>query len=256
MSNKVTGFFFVFIGCIVVGIYISDLYGWTDQAEWFMILSDYISRLYEYVKDYIPIFLLLLGLFVLIRMIILSFAMGKNKTTFKPKPQKLLHPAETAVGRTTDDASISKEKEKDRNETIRELHQQQIIKRRQQVMECVIDYVELTMAPYMKSDELHTLCDNIKNWDVSKEFALSPTITNGQLSTLDLRHLAWNIGERFKWNGEERAIFIKRTFPYEFRDLEIKSIRRNLRQQGSCNIPLDIPEKGNYKFHISPEQLI
>lgn len=77
MSNKVTGFFFVFIGCIVVGIYISDLYGWTDQAEWFVISSDYISRLYEYVKDYIPIFLLLLGLFVLIRMIILSLAIEK-----------------------------------------------------------------------------------------------------------------------------------------------------------------------------------
>ena len=254
MSNKVTGFFFVLIGCIVIGIYISDLYGWIDHVKWFMISSDYISRLYEYVKDYIPIILLILGLFVLIRMIIISFAMGKNNMTFKPKPKQLLHPTDIAVDRTTDDAPISKEK--DRNETIRELHQQQIIKRRQQVMECVIDYVELTMAPYMKSDELHTLCDNIKNWDVSKEFALSPTITNGQLSTLDLRHLAWNIGERFKWNGEERATFIKRTFPYEFRDLEIKSIRRNLRQQGTCTIPLDIPEKGNYKFHISSEQLL
>ena len=256
MSNKVTGFFFVFIGCIVVGIYLSDLNGWTDQAEWFVISSDYINRQYEYVKGYIPILLLLLGLFVLIRMISISFAMGKNKMNFKPKPPKQLHPADTAVGKATDDATISTEKEKDRNETIRELHQQQIIKRRQQVMECVIDYVELTMAPYMKSDELHTLCDNIKNWDVSKEFDLSPTITNGQLSTLDLRHLAWNIGERFKWNGEERATFIKRTFPYEFRDLEIKSIRRNLRQQGTCTIPLDIPEKGNYKFHISSEQLL
>lgn len=254
MSNKVTGFFFVLIGCIVIGIYISDLYGWIDQTEWFVISSDYISRLYEYVKDYIPIFLLLLGLFVLIRMIIISFTMGKNKTTFKPKPQQQLHPADTAIGRATDDTPISNEK--DKNDIIRELHQQQIIKRRQQVMECVIDYVELTMAPYMITDELHTLCDNIKNWDVSKEFDLSPTITNGQLSTLDLRHLAWNIGERFKWNGEERATFIKRTFPYEFRDLEIKSIRRNLRQQGSCAIPLDIPEKGDYKFHISSEQLL
>ena len=254
MSNKVTGFFFVLIGCIVIGIYISDLYGWIDQIEWYVISSDYISRLYEYVKGYIPIFLLLLGLFVLIRMIIISFTMGKNKMTFKPKPQQQLHPADNAVGRATDDARISNEK--DKNDIIRELHQQQIIKRRQQVMECVIDYVELTMAPYMNTDELHTLCDNIKNWDVSKEFDLSPTITNGQLSTLDLRHLAWNIGERFKWNGEERATFIKRIFPYEFRDLEIKSIRRNLRQQGSCTIPLDIPEKGNYKFHISSEQLL
>ena len=256
MSNKVTVFFFVFIGCIVVGIYISDLYGWIEQAEWFVISSDYINRQYEYVKGYIPIFLPLLGLFVLIRMIIISFAMGKNKMNLKPKPQKQLHPAGTAVSRATDDAPISIEKEKDRNKTIRELHQQQIIKRKLLVMDCVIDYVELTMAPYMKTDELHTLCDNIKNWDVSKEFAPSPTITNGQLSTLDLRHLAWNIGERFKWNGEERAIFIKRTFPYEFRNLEIKSIRRNLRQQGSCTIPLDIPEKGNYKFQISPEQLL
>ena len=78
MSNKVTGFFFVLIGCIVIGIYISELYGWIDQIEWFVISSDYISRLYENVKGYIPIFLLLLGLFVLIRMIIISFTMGKK----------------------------------------------------------------------------------------------------------------------------------------------------------------------------------
>ena len=75
----------------------------------------------------------------------------------------------------------------------------------------------------MKDEDIETLYKNVDLWQYSQEAPLSPTLTNGKLSTLDLRHLAWNIGERLKWPGEERAFFIKQSFPHEFRDLEIKS---------------------------------
>ena len=60
---------------------------------------------------------------------------------------------------------------------------------------------------------------------------------------------AWNVGELLKWTGEKRALFIKQSFPNEFRDSDISSIRRNLRQQGDCIIKIDVPDKHNYQFH-------
>ena len=120
-------------------------------------------------------------------------------------------------------------------------------------MSAVEDYVRNTMSPYMKEADLMVLTANIRCWQDSKEATLTPTLTNGQLATLDLRHLAWNIGERFKWTGEQRAVFIKQTFPHEFRDSDVSSIRRNLRQQGNCIIKIDVPEKHEFVFHLSSE---
>ena len=66
---------------------------------------------------------------------------------------------------------------------------------------------------------------------------------------LDLRHLAWNIGKRLDWNGNQCATFIKICFHLEMKDLEIETIRRNLRQKGSCIIERDVPENDSYEFH-------
>ena len=85
----------------------------------------------------------------------------------------------------------------------------------------------------------------------SEDNILIPVTTDGRLTTLDLRHLAWNIGERFNWKGIKRALFIKLVFPIEMRELEVETIRRNLRQNGNCIIELDIPEKGFFEFSIS-----
>jgi hypothetical protein len=144
---------------------------------------------------------------------------------------------------------VTAERNDNAHHLIRERHQSEMARHKKEIEECVIAYVVQTMAPYMKSNDLTVLCENIKSWATSKDIALTPTLTSGQLSTLDLRHLAWNIGERFKWSGEQRAVFIKQSFPHEFRDLEIKSIKQNLRQQGNCIIPIDIPEKRDFKFH-------
>ena len=133
---------------------------------------------------------------------------------------------------------------------IRDRHLQEQIILRQQVMSCIHDYLLRILPPYMKDEDIETLYKNVDLWQYSQEAPLSPTLTNGKLSTLDLRHLAWNIGERLKWPGEERAFFIKQSFPNELGDSDISSIRRNLRQQGDCIIKIDIPDKHDYKFHL------
>ena len=247
-SNKVTELFFLVVGCIAMGFYIAMLFEWIDCAGWFTLPSKFISGQYEQAKAFAPILYIILALLVLIRMTFISYAMGKTVVVIPHSKQLRL-----VTGSKND--SMTEEPEKDKTEVIRERHQQQLIQRKRQIMTCVLDYVELTLAPYMKTSDLHVFCNNIKNWETSKDIEPSPSITNGQLSTLDLRHLAWNIGERFKWNGEQRAIFIKRSFPNEFRDLEIKSIRQNLRQHGTCIIPIDIPDKGCFKFHTPSANL-
>ncbi|MBO6252682.1 MAG: hypothetical protein J6O49_03390 [Bacteroidaceae bacterium] len=56
-----------------------------------------------------------------------------------------------------------------------------------------------------------------------------------------------------KWSGEQRAIFAKQSFPHEFQDSDISSIRRNLRQQGDCIIKIDIPGKHDFTFHMGDQ---
>ena len=115
----------------------------------------------------------------------------------------------------------------------------------------VSDYVQLVMSPYLKESDVNMLINNINLWLESEDNILIPVTTDGRLTTLDLRHLAWNIGERFNWKGIKRALFIKLVFPIEMRELEVETIRRNLRQNGNCIIELDIPEKGFFEFSIS-----
>lgn len=112
----------------------------------------------------------------------------------------------------------------------------------------VENYIKLVLSPYMKEQDIDTLCDNIHLWMSSEDEKLKSVTTDGRLASIDLRHLAWNIGERFGWSGEKRAMFIKTVFPVELKDIEISTIRRNLRQIRTCIIELDIPEKGEFNF--------
>lgn len=110
-------------------------------------------------------------------------------------------------------------------------------------------YVLRTMTPYMRGEHIDTLCANILEWHEKKAALIVGVVSDGRLSAIDLRHLAWNIGERLNWSGIKRAMFIKQCFPNELRDQETETIRRNLRQKASCIIPIDEPEKGDYHFH-------
>ena len=101
----------------------------------------------------------------------------------------------------------------------------------------------------MKDAALTLLYNNVYLWYHSKKASLVPVCTDGTLSTLDLRHLVWNIGERCGWKGEQRARFIKLSFPSELKDVEVETIRRNLRQKGTCKIEIDVPENGSFAFH-------
>ena len=122
------------------------------------------------------------------------------------------------------------------------------LRREEEVSLEVKNYTIRTMAPYMSVDHIEFLCANIEGWTKSKALSLKSVEVSNVLSSLDLRHFAWNIGERLGWTGQQRALFIKQTFPQNLQDLEIETIRRNLRQKGTCIIQIDIPEQGDYHF--------
>lgn len=117
------------------------------------------------------------------------------------------------------------------------------------MLSAIRQYIEITLSPYMKDAALTLLYNNVYLWYHSKKASLVPVCTDGTLSTLDLRHLVWNIGERCGWKGEQRARFIKLSFPSELKDVEVETIRRNLRQKGTCKIKIDVPENGSFAFH-------
>jgi len=131
---------------------------------------------------------------------------------------------------------------------IRKEHKSKEDELNEKKLAAVTEYVHVVMSPYLKESEIMQLITNITMWVDSDEPLLTSIATDGRLTTLDLRHFAWNIGERFKWKGVKRATFLKIVFPVEMRELEVETIRRNLRQTGSCLIDLDIPDKGCYEF--------
>ncbi len=121
------------------------------------------------------------------------------------------------------------------------------------IFNAVKEYTYAALSPYMSDDNLEILIQNIRIYDIPESCVISVK-TNGQLSTLDIRHYAWNIGERLGWSGQKRASFIKLCFPSELHDVEMESIRRTLRQKGKCIIEIDIPNKDDYKFHYKDRQ--
>ena len=182
--------------------------------------------------------LLLYGLFI---PTVLATA-GYGLTKFLWKQNKKRHQSRLQSHRPTDEQVAL-------YETIRKQHQTEKEDMDKAMLSAIQQYIEITLSPYMKDAALTLLYNNVYLWYHSKKATLVPVCTDGTLSTLDLRHLVWNIGERCGWKGEHRARFIKQSFPSELKDVEVETIRRNLRQKGTCKIEIDVPENGSFAFH-------
>lgn len=128
---------------------------------------------------------------------------------------------------------------------------EQYIKKQEYLLEAkhqaIFEYTYSILSPFVSSDYIELLCQNIRLYDIP-ESVLSPIVTNGNLNSVDLRHYAWNIGERLGWSGQRRATFIKICFPKELANYEIETLRRTLRYDAKCQIELDFPESNDYHF--------
>ena len=134
-----------------------------------------------------------------------------------------------------------------------EQHRRQCEQEKAGLVNAIMDYVNYVMPPYMDEESLSSLCGEIRLWAEDCTHRPAAIRLTGRLTTVDLRHFAWNIGERLGkengYDGTVRAVFIKAMFPDVFKDTEIESIKNFKLNPRACRIPIDEPEDGSYAFH-------
>ena len=129
------------------------------------------------------------------------------------------------------------------------------IERQVEIMDAIREYVTIKTAPYLSKEAIATLISNIEYMACDQPELYKPIRSNidNPLRSPGLRHLAWNVGERLRVPLAKRAVFIKESFPYELENASIEYLRLNLRDQVASQIPIDVHEKGDYRFHLETD---
>ena len=126
------------------------------------------------------------------------------------------------------------------------------IERQVEIMDAIREYVTVKTAPYLSKEDIATLISNIEYMAYDQPESYKPIRSNidNPLRSPGLRHLAWNVGERLGVPLAKRAVFIKESFPYELVNATLEYLRLNLRDNVPSQIPIDVPDKGDYRFHL------
>ena len=115
-------------------------------------------------------------------------------------------------------------------EDIRNEQQQNIAKEQEDILNVALDYTRNSFALYFSDEYLDILCQNVRAYmNKLDEKELKPVKVK-ELSALDLRHFGWNIWNYFKpRNQMDIANLLKIVFPDVFKGVEVKSIKRHLK---------------------------
>lgn len=140
-------------------------------------------------------------------------------------------------------------------DSILEELKEQELKRQVKVMEAIREYVTVKTAPCLSKEGVATLLSNIEAMACNRPECYRPIRSDrdNPLRSPALRHLAWNVGERLRVPLAQRAAFIKQSFPHELENASEEYLRLNLRDQVPSQIPIDVPEKGDYRFHLETD---
>lgn len=94
----------------------------------------------------------------------------------------------------------------------------------------------------MTESDLQQLYEHIRIFQFATEKECeqinTPVTVDAKLKSIDLMHFGWNIGNQFRKSGIETATFIKQVFAAPFEKVEISTIKRKLRVEGTCKIKL------------------
>lgn len=115
-------------------------------------------------------------------------------------------------------------------EDIRNEQQQNMAKEQEEILNIALNYTRKSFALYLSYEDLDVLCRNIRAYmNKLDEKELKPVKVK-ELSALDLRHFGWNVWNYFKpRNQMDISNFLKIVFPDIFKDVEVKSIKRHLK---------------------------
>lgn len=129
------------------------------------------------------------------------------------------------------------------------------MERQVEIMDAIREYVTVKTAPYLSKEDIATLISNIEYMAYDQPDLYKPIRSNidNPLRSAGLRHLAWNVGERLGVPLTKRAVFIKESFPYELVNATHEYLRLNLRDHVTSQIPIDVPDKGDYRFHLDAD---
>ncbi|MCM1078284.1 MAG: hypothetical protein NC344_01180 [Bacteroidales bacterium] len=117
----------------------------------------------------------------------------------------------------------------------------------------IIEYVGRTMPPFVADKDMEHLCTDIRCWCFNPGYKPSDIRLRVRLSTNELCHFVWNIGERLgRYNscdGECRALFAKRLFASALSDVELPSLKNMTKTTSADRIAIDRPSPDSLKFH-------
>lgn len=93
-----------------------------------------------------------------------------------------------------------------------------------------LNYTRKYFALYLSDEHLDVLCRNVLIYINNQGTNVLHPVKVKELTTLDLRHFGWNIWNFFKpRNQMDIAYFLKIVFPDIFKDAEVESIKRHLK---------------------------
>lgn len=113
--------------------------------------------------------------------------------------------------------------------SIREKHQQNEAKRKQEVLDIAIQYTRTTFAPFADNQNINCLCEYIIQYSTGTELKNVEPVRVKDLQNIDLYHFGWNIWNHFRINTQEDiALFLKIVFSKKLEDVDTDTIRKKL----------------------------
>lgn len=104
------------------------------------------------------------------------------------------------------------------------------IKDKEKEQNIVLNYTRKSFVLYLSDEHLNVLCQNIQIYIHHADLAELKPVRVKELTAIDLRHFGWNIWNFFKpRNQMDIAEFLKNVFPDIFKDTEVESIKRHLK---------------------------
>ena len=162
---------------------------------------------------------------------------------------------ETKIGCTTEIQVIEQPSVLDNYDAMLENVKKKEAERQVKIMDTIREYVTIKTAPYLSKESIATLIANIEYMACDQSDLYKPIRSNidNSLRSPGLRHLAWNVGERLNVPLVKRAEFIKASFPHELVNATSEYLRLNLRDTVTSQIPIDVPDKGDFRFHLDTD---